>query len=94
MRKLGLKPLAGHKWHHINALFGHPAIKGGRGAVKAMFPTAGLPARFHTNPKNLIQLSDAAHDAMHARQANLEKYLGHFLNPLGKGMANLTRGCL
>ena len=67
--------------HHVNTLFGHPAVPG-RAASPAMFPLGGLPSWFHSGAWNLTWMADrAAHNAAHARALLGERIFGTLVNP-------------
>jgi RHS repeat-associated protein len=76
-QKLGPKAVV----HHRNTLFGHPWIRGFKGAAPALAPTGGLPARLHSGWSNTKVLRDlAAHQAAHRRAFAQERWAKRLIN--------------
>jgi len=75
-----------HAAHHINTLFGHPAIKGGRGPRTSFFPSGGLPQSIHNMPLNLAPVTAGQHAFLHARAYGAELIV--FYNTVSPAIAS------
>jgi RHS repeat-associated protein len=63
--------------HHINTLFGYPAIPGGRAWRPARFPTGGFSAKWNSCWANLKVVFDDVHDLLGRRAHLVEEFVYH-----------------